>query len=126
MKILQVVQSAYRTLVEEQDDTIIWLCENLHCAGADISVLLTGNASFYAVQSKTQPGVRIGDWVQTQPADITRDLANLAEFNVPVYVIQEELAERGLLEKPLLPGVHLMNRRDLPGLYDFFDQVWQW
>lgn len=126
MKILQVVQSAFRTLVEEQDDTIIWLCENLHCAGADINVLLSGAASYYAVQSKKQPGIKIGDWQQTQPADITRDIANLADFNVPVYAVKEDLAERGLLDKPLLPGVQLLTRADLIRLYDSFDQIWQW
>jgi len=126
MKILQVVHSAFRTLVEEQDDTIIWLCENLRSAGADISILLSGQASYYAVQSKRQPGIKIGEWEQTQPADITRDIANLVNFKVPIYVIREDLSNRGLLHKSILPGIHLLNRDDVPGLYEFYDQIWQW
>lgn len=126
MKVLQVIQSAFRTLVEEQDDTIIWLCENLHTAGADMSILLSGQASYYAVQSKPQPAIKVGAWQQTQPANIVRDIANLVDFKVPVYVLQEDLAERGLSNKPRLPGIQQLTRPELTNLYESFDQIWQW
>jgi len=126
MKILQVIQSAFRTLVEEQDDTIVWLSENLRCAGADISVLLRGHACLYAVQSKVQPALHLGDWVQTQPADLTRDFANLTDFKVPVYVVEEDLRERGLAGRKCLPGVQVINKKQLTEVYESADQVWNW
>jgi hypothetical protein len=33
MKILQIVSSAYRGTIEEQDDTILWMCRSMHKAG---------------------------------------------------------------------------------------------
>ena len=45
MKILQVVEQAFRTLAEEQDDTILWLTQSMRGAGADLEVLIAGNGA---------------------------------------------------------------------------------
>ena len=79
MKVLQIVDSAYRTLVEEQDDTILWLTQSMHSAGAVLSVLLTGNAAYYAVQKQRQPTLQIGDWIQQEPADLLRDVDSMLQ-----------------------------------------------
>ncbi|HWK53425.1 MAG TPA: DsrE family protein [Hyphomicrobiales bacterium] len=126
MKALQVIDQAFRTTTEEQDDTILWLTLSMRGAGGDLSLLLSGHAAYYAVQRGTQPALTLGDWRQTQPANLTRDLGNLVARDVPVYVVDEDLEERGLQQLPLLDGVRRIARRELADLYDSVDQVWHW
>lgn len=126
MKVLQVVEQAFRTTAEEQDDTILWLTQSMLGAGADLEVLLAGHGAYYAVLSKRQPALQIGDWRQSEPAELTRDLGRLVDKGVPVFVLREDLEERGLAGLPLHPGVEVIGRDTLPQLYERVDQVWQW
>lgn len=126
MKVLQVIEQAFRTLVEEQDDTMLWLTGSMRGAGAEVSVLLAGNAACYAVQRRRQPALTLGDWQQREPADLTRDIGNLVQKGVPVYVLQEDLSERGLADVPVIPGVQVIVRFTLTSLYEQVDQVWHW
>src|SRR5690554_653411 len=105
MKVLQVVEQAFRTLVEEQDDTILWLTRSMCSAGAELSVLLNGHAAYYAVQKQRQPALTLGSWQQTEPATITTDLDGLLAGGVAVFVVREDLAERGLADLPVRSGV---------------------
>ena len=126
MKILQVVEQAFRTLAEEQDDTILWLTQSMRGAGADVEVLLAGNCASYAVLKKRQPALAIGTWQQTEPADLPNDIDNLLDKGVPIYVIREDLAERGLADVTVHARIQVVARQDLPALYERVDQVWQW
>lgn len=126
MKALQVIDQAFRTTVEEQDDTILWLIQSMRGAGGDLAVLLSGHGVQYAVQRRRQPALKLAGWQQTEPADITRDVANLIEQGVPVYAIREDLAERGLDDLPTLSGIRVISRSDQVSLYEQADQVWQW
>lgn len=126
MKILQVVEQAFRTLVEEQDDTILWLSQSMLGAGAEMEVLLAGNCACYAVAKQRQPALQLGSWQQTEPAELQRDVANILAKGAPVYVIKEDLAERGLAALPLHDGVTVIERRQLPEIYERADQIWQW
>jgi hypothetical protein len=126
MKILAIVQSPFRTLVEEQDDTILWLNQTLQKAGADISILLADHACSYAFQKGPLPLLQIGTWQQYAPASIQDDLNRLHAAGVPVYVIAEQLSARGLHAADLNPGVLVIPQTQLAGLYDSADQVWHW
>lgn len=126
MKALQVITQAFRTTAEEQDDAIVWLTRSMRSANADLMVLLSGHAVQYAALKQRQPAFSLGQWQQTQPADLRADLTRLAESDVPVYAVQEDLHERGLADHALLEGVTVIARSKLPGLYEQADQVWQW
>jgi sulfur relay (sulfurtransferase) DsrF/TusC family protein len=126
MKALQVITQAFRTTAEEQDDAIVWLTRSMRSAGAELMVLLSGHAVQYAALTQRQPAFGVGDWQQTQPADLTSDLTRLLESDVPIYAVQEDLHERGLADHRLLDGITAIPRGELPGLYQRVDQVWQW
>ena len=126
MKTLQVLETAYRATVEEQDDTIVWLAHAMKGAGGDVAVLLTGNAVCYGVKEQRAPALAIGGWVQDHPADIAADLAALAAKGVALHAIEEDLEERGLLEAPLLDALAVMPRAQLPRLFDEYPRIWKW
>jgi sulfur transfer complex TusBCD TusB component (DsrH family) len=78
------------------------------------------------VQQKRQPYLSIGDWYQSEPAELHLDIERLLSKSVPIYVISEELAERGLADMPLHAGIQPISRDGLVQLYEQADQVWQW
>jgi hypothetical protein len=90
MKALQVIDQAFRTTTEEQDDTILWLTQSMRGAGGHLTVLLSGHGVYYATQQQTQPILKVAGWAQTQPANLPRDLSNLLESGVPIYAVTEE------------------------------------
>ena len=126
-KTLNIVESAYRAVMEEQDDTILWLLAAMQGAGAEHTVVLRGNAVNYAVASQGVPGLTIGKWKQTQAPKMDRDVLDLIEKRkIPVYVIAEDLADRGIERSELVPGVQLLSRMELPGLFTEFALVTHW
>lgn len=126
MKILNIVESSFRTLVEEQDDTILWLVQSLNIAGAQTSVLLSGNAVYYAFLKKQSPALSIGTWTQKTPANISRDITALSKSGTGIYVQVGDIIERGLDSRKMIPGITVISGKDAAGLYEQADQVWQW
>lgn len=126
MKILNIIESAYRGTIEEQDDTIVWLTHSLKAAGADLGVLLRGNAVNYAVRGQDAAGLAFGAWRQTQPPRIANDIAALPAKGVTIYALAEDLAERGIEPGDLVPGLERVTRDRLPGLFAVHDQIWDW
>src|SRR3990170_113259 len=119
-KILSIVETAYRATIEEQDDTVLWFNHILKNAGGDISVLLRSNAVNYAVRGQDASVLRFGDLSQDNPPQIEWDVADLITKGVPVYVLREDAADRGLADGDLVGGVQKVSRRELPGLLDRF------
>jgi hypothetical protein len=114
-KTLNIVESAYRAVVEEQDDTILWLLAAMQGAGADHTVVLRGNAVNYAVAGQGAPGLSIGGWKQTLAPRMDNDVLDLIEKRkISVFVIEEDLAMRGIARDELVPGVELMSSAMLP------------
>ena len=114
-KTLNIVESAYRAVMEEQDDTILWLLAAMQAAGAEHTVVLRGNAVNYAVAGQGAPGLSIGGWKQTMAPRMDNDVLDLIEKRkIPVFVIEEDLAIRGIDRGELVPGVELMSSAMLP------------
>ncbi len=126
MKILQIIETAYRATIEEQDDTIVWLTHAMRGAGGDFSVLLRGNAVNYAVPGQNAEGMSFGKWEQTQPPHNPDDIAGLIGKGVEILVVQQDLTERGLGETRLIDGVETISCSGLAKLLDQHDQVWHW
>lgn len=126
-KTLNIIESAYRAVMEEQDDTIMWLLAAMQGAGAEHSVVLRGNAVNYAVAGQGAPGLAVGEWKQTQAPKMDRDLVDLIEKRkIPVYIVEEDVAERGIERGELVPGVTLVSRTALPGLFAEYALVSHW
>ncbi len=125
-RVLNIVESAYRATLEEQDDTIIWLSYTLRGAGAELDVLLRGNAVNYAVVGQDASGLSFGERRQTQPPRIDADIMKLADKGVQVLAVAEDLAERGIEPSDLVAGIKTVRRVELAELFDSYDQVWHW
>jgi intracellular sulfur oxidation DsrE/DsrF family protein len=123
---LSIIASAYRATLEEQDDTIIWLTHTMRKAGAELDVVLSGNAVNYAVQGQDASGLAFGEWRQTQPPRIGSDLAALIVEGARVFVCEEDLAEHGIESAELIGGIELIARGGLPRLLADYEQVWHW
>ncbi len=125
-KILQVVESAWRATLEEQDDTVIWMTHAMQGAGGDFAVLLRGNAVGTAARDLDASGLSFGARRQTQPPRLQDDVARLMAKGVEVYIVEEDVAERGLERTDLIPGLKPISRSGLPKLLAAYDQVWHW
>lgn len=126
MKALQIINTAYRATTEEQDDTIVWLCQAMKGAGADLDVLLCGNAVNYAISTQNAEGLSFGDWQQTEPPQLARDISSLIAKKVTVFLVTEDLRFRGIDKHEIVDGVQHIARSDVGELFDRYEQVWRW
>jgi sulfur transfer complex TusBCD TusB component (DsrH family) len=126
-KTLNIIESAYRAVMEEQDDTILWLLAAMQSAGAEHTVVLRGNAVNYAVAGQGAPGLTIGGWKQTQAPRMDNDVIDLIERRkIPVFVIDEDLAARGIERGELVPGIQLLSAKVLPQRMAEYELVSHW
>lgn len=126
MKILQIVEQAYRATIEEQDDTVLWFTQVLRGAEADTELLLRGAAVNYLVVRQDAGGLALGAWRQSQPPRVAASLVGLMSRQTPIHVVEEDLAERGIRMTDCIAGVHAVPRAKLGELVEKFDRVWHW
>lgn len=124
--ILSVVERAYRATLEEQDDTILWFSHMVKNAGADLSILLRSNAVNYAVKGQDASGLSFGDVPLGVPPTIDRDVEALVRDGARVYVVEEDLTDRGIGREELVQGVSVVPRAQLAALFDQHQTIWHW
>jgi sulfur relay (sulfurtransferase) DsrF/TusC family protein len=126
MKTLQIINSAYRCTIEEQDDPVVWITHAMKGAGAELDTLLRGNAVNYAVEKQSVSQFSIGGVEQTQPPNLPRDIMSLRAKGISVLLVEEDCRERGLTPEDLLEGMQFVSRAQLATLFEQYDQVWNW
>lgn len=125
-KTLQLIEGAFRCNIEEQDDPAVWITGAMKSAGADLAVLLAGNAVNYAGKGQDASGLSFGTRKQTQPPRIAEDLSRLIAKGVEVSVVADDVAERGLERTALIDGVKTVARSELPRYIAGFERIWRW
>ena len=126
-KALNIVETAYRAVMEEQDDTVLWLIAAMQGAVGKHTVVLRGNAVNYVIAGQGAPGLTVGEWKQTQAPRMDRDVVDLIENRrIPVYVVEEDLAERGIASGELISGIKLISNKALPGLFAEYEVISHW
>ena len=126
MKILSIVESAYRGTIEEQDDTILWLNHIFFFLFAEVSVLLRGNSVHYLLKNQDASGLQFGEWKQTNPPELDQDLTAMLEKGIAIYAVAEDVRDRGLPQDKFIAGIQLIPLGEVAELCDRFEQVWHW
>ena len=122
---LSIIDSAYRATIEEQDDTAVWFTHAMKNGGADVSILLRGDAVNYAVVNQDAKGLRFGSRAVKGP-DMVRDIKAVLDKKVPLYVVADDLADRGIQPSELIPGIEQIPRSGIAQLIDSHDRVLSW
>lgn len=95
-------------------------------AGQQMTLVLREDAVNYAVRGQDGTGIKIAG-TPIQPGFlIETDLRSVNQSNIPVYVVREDLTERGIKPEEVIEGVKLMRRKELGKLVEQFDSVWNW
>lgn len=126
MTTLSIIETAYRATLEEQDDTIVWITHAMTGAGAELGVLLRGNAVNYAVKAQSVAPLSFGGRSQANAPDIAGDVAGLIGKGVNVFVVQDDLDARGIAAGDVIEGLKPVAQSDLPGLLESHERVWHW
>lgn len=125
MKVLNIVESAYRGTIEEQDDTILWLTLAMR-ANARMDILLKGNAVNYAVAGQKVEGLTIGDIHLTHPPQITEDIKIMQSKDINFLAVREDIEARNISKDELISGIEVIAKATLPNLFEKYDKVWYW
>jgi len=126
MLTLQIIETAYRATLEEQDDPVMWITHAMRGAGAELAVLLRGNAVSYAVAGQDCSGLQFGAWKQAQPPRLVADLSSLRAKGVEVLAVEDDLVERGIATASLTEGIQLVARAKLAEVLERFPRIWHW
>lgn len=126
MNLLNIVSSAYRATVEEQDDTVVWISHAMRNAGAEVDLLLRDGAANYPVKGQSIAPLTLGGRVQKHAPDVHGQVRQLVEAGARIFVVSEDLDRRGIDRARLLEEVEVVGMDDLPMLLTGYDQVWHW
>src|SRR3990170_3231203 len=121
MRLLNIVSSGYRAIVEEQDDTVVWITQAMRKAGADVDLLVRGAASNSPVKGQSVAPITLGGRVQRHAPDVHGQIRQLAEAGARILALSEDLDMRGIDRAALLDGVEIVRMDELPTLLTGYD-----
>ena len=111
MKILSIIETPYRGIIEEQDDAALWFTHAVkNASDHQFSVLLRGSAVSYATKNQDPTGMTIGGIDISRPCVPQNDLETMKGAGMDVFVIREDLEERGISTDSLISDVELVGR----------------
>lgn len=122
MRVLAVVERAYRGAVETQYAHLPFVLRDLHRQLGEVVVLLRGPAVTLGLDGPAQPVLRLGHAVVDTLPDRRDAVRGLLDDGVAVFVDDADLRTAGLPTSRLLAGVRTADRRTLP--WDGFAHVW--
>jgi hypothetical protein len=125
-KILQIVETAYRATLEEQDDPVLWLTAALDGNGLSTDVLLRGNAVNYVVRDQDASGLVFGARQQTRPPRLADDIRRLGEKGLSVYYVADDARQRGIAGDEIIEGPRPVAAHALTELLAAYEQIWHW
>ena len=125
-KVVSIVDTAYRATLEEQDDTVVWFNHMLRQSGADITLLLTGNAVNYAVSGQQPPPLSFGTASISFPPRLDQDLRKAIQAGVKLVLLRDDAEMRGIPASALMPEAEQISREQLADFLQGFDIVWHW
>jgi sulfur transfer complex TusBCD TusB component (DsrH family) len=124
-KYLSIIDSAGRATIEEQDDTAVWFTDAMKNGGADVSILLRGDAVNYVLLNQDAKGLRFGARSVKGP-DMVRDIKAAIARKIPLYAVADDLDERGIPSSLLIPGVEQIQRSGIARLIEGHDRILSW
>lgn len=122
---LSIIDSASRATIEEQDDTAVWFTHAMKNGGADVSILLRGDAVNYAVANQDAKGLHFGSRAVKGP-DMVRDIKAVLDKKIPLYVVADDLAHRGIPASQLIAGIEQIQRSGIARLIEAHDRILSW
>lgn len=125
-KYLSVIDGAYRASMEEQDDAGLWFTGAVKNAGLECDILLTGNAVNYAVKDHSSEPLSFGGGVIPHPMNPNVDIERMAENGVHFFMVQDDVAERGIQADEVMPSIEAISRDQLSSFVDQYDGIWHW
>ncbi|TDJ04393.1 MAG: hypothetical protein E2O68_08195 [Deltaproteobacteria bacterium] len=125
-KIINVIDTAYRATLEEQDDTSLWFTRACKNAGADMDILLTGNAVNYVVRNQNPHALYLGKGAIPHPSKFQDDLSDFIKSGGRLYFLNNDLEERGIESKEIIEGAQALDRTKMASFLDTYENIWHW
>jgi len=126
-KVLNIIDTAYRAHLEEQDDTSMWLIHAINNAGVENqSILLTGNAVNYAVKTQKPKALNFGSGKIPYPNKLHEDLQAMSKKGIKLFFLAGDVKDRGISQGDLIGEVEGIDRSSLADFVDDFDHIWRW
>ncbi|MEZ4744097.1 MAG: DsrE family protein [Bdellovibrionota bacterium] len=123
---LNIINTAYRATLEEQDDTSLWLIHAIRKSGLNSDILLVENSVNYGVKSQNPMPLAFGDAHIPFPNKFHEDLKSLIQAGAKVLYITDDAIERGIDHSELIPEIEGISRNQISKLMQGYYHIWHW